>query len=84
MIVDGTDANAPSIYTFTVSGDVEPSTELSSAPSEGNKWDEMQDNIDGKTVSGTVGKGFDGYRYSGTLTNLQVDGEVKITNESTA
>jgi hypothetical protein len=84
MIVDGTDNDGASVYRFTVSGSVEASADLSSAPEDGNRWDELEDNIEGSTVRGVVGKGFDGYRYSGNLTSLEIDGEVDITNESTA
>ncbi|MFC7134044.1 MULTISPECIES: right-handed parallel beta-helix repeat-containing protein [Salinibaculum] len=82
LLIDGTDSDAASVYSFTVSGSVEASADLSSAPEDGNRWDELQDNIDGSTVTGVVGKGLDGYRYSGALVGLEVDGEVNITNEA--
>jgi hypothetical protein len=84
MVVDGTRSDGASLYSFTVSGSVEPSADLSTAPEDGDSWDELEDKVDGNTVSGIVGKGLDGYRYSGYLTALEIDGEVEITNESSS
>jgi hypothetical protein len=84
LIIDGTRDDGASLYSFTVSGSVEPSADLSTAPEDGDKWDELEDNVNESSVTGIVGKGIDGYRYSGNLTALDIDGEVEITNESSS
>jgi len=81
VIVDGTRVNSVAAYTFSVTGDVELDEAISS---EGNsRWDDMDDVVEDGTVTGVVAKGIDGFRYSGEITSINVDGVVDVSIEST-
>lgn len=76
LVVDGTGApNETCTYTVTVSGSVAKSDQLGS----------IQDNdtVSESTASGEVVGGKDGYRYSGDVTQIDVDGPVVFRLEDT-
>ena len=83
VIVDGTGSDELSRYTIVVSGDVEVDQSVSTAP-DATPWDQFDDHIDGNKIIGTVDKGIDGYRYSGEITDLEIDGDVSLTVENGA
>ena len=71
IVVDG--RNGESDYEFTVSGDLQKSQLLASV--------EEADVVDGKKASGLVGSDSDGYRFSGNLTQLSIDGNATVRFE---
>jgi len=81
LIIDGTVSDELAQYKIVVSGTIERSDSLSSVVDGGSPWDKIQDRVDGSTATGVVAKGLDGYRFSGTLESLQVNGNVDITLE---
>lgn len=82
IIIDGTTTETVSIYRVNVTGQIEFDQSSSSTVDGGTAWDEMEGEYDEGSVTGVVGKGIDGYRYSGTLTELNVEGTVDITIEN--
>ena len=71
LVVDGSsNADSTSTYAFDVSGDVVKSDDLGSV----NAFD----TVDGKRVKGRVIGGRDGYRFSGYLTRIEVDGSATL------
>ena len=75
LVVDGTRASGQTTYSFEVSEKVEKSTDLGDL--------EADDQISGKTVTGTVGNSLDGYRFSGDLESVDIDGPAQMTIEQT-
>jgi hypothetical protein len=78
IVVDGTDTNGLSKYTFSVSETVEREPELTSVKDGGLPWDTMEDDVSDGTVIGVVGQGQDGYRFSGELTSSQFDDDLTV------
>jgi hypothetical protein len=68
---DGTGSPGRSDYTFSVSGSVEPDGDVGAI--------EAADTIDGASVSGAVHRDVDAYRFSGTLTELDVVGTAAVS-----
>jgi len=60
-------------YKFSVTGDVEESSDLGAV--------ETADSIDGSSVSGSVTDDKDGFRFSGDLENLKVNGNSNVRFE---
>lgn len=83
VIVDGTGSDEFSEYVLVVSGEIAADSAVSSSP-DATPWDQLEDLVDGNKVIGTVGKGIDGYRYSGEITSLQIDGDVDLTIEDSS
>ena len=81
IIVDGTRVNSIASYAFQVTGDVEVDEAISSEGE--SRWDAMDDIVEDGSVTGVVGKGIDGFRYSGELISISVDGVVDVSIEST-
>lgn len=81
LIIDGTPDNKVCTYRVEVSGQIERSDGLSSVANGGTRWDELDDQVDDSTATGIVAKGMDGYRYSGTVTRLDIDGRADVTIE---
>jgi len=81
LLLDGTVSDDLAQYRVVVSGRIERSDSLSSAPDSGGPWDEIDDRVDGSTATGVVAKGLDGYRFSGDLVSFQVKGHVDLTVE---
>ena len=81
LLIDGTVSDELAQYRVVVSGRIEQSDSLSSVVDGGSPWDKIQDRVDGSTATGVVAKGLDGYRFSGELVSLQVNGNVDITLE---
>lgn len=79
LLVDGTETGSVTSYAFAVTGEVERDAGLSSVVGEGTAWDTLEDDVDGNRVVGTVGKGIDGYRYTGNVVELQFDGQATVT-----
>ncbi len=71
IVFDGHKTKGPSSYSFDVSGSVAKSDALGSI----NKMD----TVEGTRVTGKVFNGKDGYRFSGDLNRLQIDGKARIT-----
>ena len=69
LAVDGSDTGRTD-YTFTVSGDLEENADIGSLGT--------GDSIDGSTATGFVNGGVDGYRFSGDLTDITVEGNAAI------
>ena len=65
-------------YAFTVSGDVDRDGESSVVADDSTPWDRMNDVAKNGKVIGVVGNGTDGYRFSGNLTALTVDGDADV------
>ena len=82
LIVDGTPTDDVTKYFFEVTGQVERDDAISSVPEDSLWWDDMEDRIDEDSVTGIVGKGVDGYRYSGELVRFEFDGAARLTVES--
>jgi len=70
IVVDGSNDDDASTYAFDVSGDVVKSDDLGSV----NAFD----TVEGKRVTGRVIDGRDGYRFSGHLTRIAVDGDATL------
>jgi len=81
LLIDSTVSDELAQYRIVVSGRIEQSDSLSSVVDGGSPWDEIQDRVDGSTATGVVARGIDGYRYSGELVSVQLDGNVDITLE---
>lgn len=68
LIIDGSvSPETLSKYSFTVDGNVEKSDELGSV--------QANDSISGRTISGEVLGGRDGYRFTGDVTDFEVVGD---------
>jgi len=84
ITIDGTQApDEMSRYTFSVTGEAEQSEELTSLADERHPWDAMQSIVSDGDVTGIVGNGEDGYRYSGEITSLQIHGNADVNIERT-
>ncbi|WP_458205202.1 hypothetical protein [Haladaptatus sp. NG-SE-30] len=70
IVIDGTDADGTSTYSFDVSGSVAKDGDLGSVNS--------FDTISGTRVEGRVVDGKDAYRFSGDLERLEIDGTARI------
>lgn len=78
IVVDGSNHEDLSNYTFTVSGQVERSEELTHVEDSGNVWDDLPSDVSGQRAIGIVGRGQDGYRYSGEVTSLRITGNATV------
>lgn len=81
LVIDGSNSDASSTYSFEVSGEVRQSEELTSAPADASAWDTLASNVSNGKVLGIVRDGVDGYRYSGTVTSMQVCGDATVEFE---
>ncbi len=82
LIIDGTDTPTVASYSVDVTGDIERNASLSSTVDGGSRWDDIEDDIGDGSVTGVVGKGIDGFDYSGEITSVSVEGAVDITVEN--
>ena len=80
VIIDGSISDAIANYQIYVTGDIEPDESLSSVGS--SHWDETDEVVDEGSVVGLVRNGIDGFRYSGEITAINIDGAVDVTIES--
>ena len=80
IIIDGSMTDAIANYQVYVTGDIEPDESLSSVGS--SHWDQTDELVDEGSVVGLVRNGIDGFRYSGEIIAINVDGSVDITIES--
>jgi hypothetical protein len=71
-----------SYYSFTVTGDVERSEELSTVPADAPAADLKADEVFDGRVEGTVAEGVDAYRFSGTVTQFDISGFAVIDFEN--
>jgi len=78
VVFDGTVADGVATYTFRVSGSVSRDSSISTTP-EDSRIDNLEDRVDGDTVEGVLGKGIDGYRYTGQIIEIQFDGSAAVT-----
>jgi len=77
LLVDGTITDQVSTYSFSVTGEVQQSDELSEGQDR-SVIDEIPDNVSDGTVKGIVKKGIDGYRFSGDITTMEISGNAVI------
>jgi len=82
LVIDGTVSDSSSTYSFEVSGEVRQSEELTSTPADASAWDTLASNVSNGKVLGIVRDGVDGYRYSGTVTSMQVCGDATVEFET--
>ncbi|SNZ16953.1 hypothetical protein SAMN06269185_2826 [Natronoarchaeum philippinense] len=82
IVIDGSDTDSSSTYSFEVSGEIRQSEELTSTPSNASAWDSLASNVSNGKVLGIVRDGVDGYRYSGTVTSMQVCGDATVEFET--
>jgi hypothetical protein len=73
IVFDGTGDNGQASYSFTIDGEVVKSRSVGTIND--------SDVIDGQTVTGTVNGGVDAFRFSGDLTQFDVDGTVVVRFE---
>ncbi|MDZ5810217.1 right-handed parallel beta-helix repeat-containing protein [Halorubrum sp. AD140] len=78
VVFDGTEADTVTAYSFRVTGEVVRDDAISTDP-DGNMWDELDDTVDDDSVTGALGKGIDGYRYTGNLVDIDFDGAAAVT-----
>ena len=71
IVFDGTSSSGKSKYTFSVSGGVEDHPDAGPI--------EVNDTINGSSVTGTVHRDKDTYRFSGQLTALDVGGDATVS-----
>ncbi|RYJ19625.1 hypothetical protein ELS19_00605 [Halogeometricum borinquense] len=77
LVVDGTGSDAAGTYTVYVSGDIEAAPDLTVA-GESNSLDSVDDKVfDGK-IAGVVKTGKDGYRFSGDITKMEINGDAVV------
>jgi len=65
-------------YSFRVTGEVVRDEGIST-PADNNRWDELADFVEDDSVNGVLGKGIDGYRYTGNLVELDFDRTAAVT-----
>jgi hypothetical protein len=73
IIFDGQEADQETSYEFSVSGSVEPASDVGAV--------EASDTIDGSHVVGTIKEDTDAYRFDGELTGVRADGSVSVSIE---
>jgi hypothetical protein len=77
LVVDGTSSAAAGTYTVYVTGDVEPAPDLTVA-GDADSLDSLDDKVfDGK-VAGVVKTGKDGYRFSGNIVKMEINGDALV------
>lgn len=85
VVIDGSQAPEETIkYTVSVSGEIVQSDELTAVGDTQQPWDSLQSVVTDGRVIGIVGNGQDGYRYSGTLTGLEIQGNADVTLDETS
>lgn len=77
LVVDGTDADAPSAYSFRVDGTVEQSDHRGASIDD-------EDRVDGGAVRGVVANWLDAYWFEGDLTACRVRGDADVSIEYNA
>lgn len=80
LVVDGSATTDICYYRFRVSGEIERAPDLTDVEGD-TSWDALSDSVEGDTVVGLVGNGADGYRFTGDITDQQVDGDADIRVE---
>jgi hypothetical protein len=79
LLVDGTNDPAEiALYDISVSGDIERDEGNSSVVDGGLPWDSMTDFVEDGRVIGNVGNGTDGFRFTGTVQTIDIDGDAGI------
>jgi hypothetical protein len=81
VVIDGSKTEQSSTYSFSVDGDVVQSEELTTVPEDASAWDSVASNVSDGKVLGVVRDGVDGYRFSGSIANLQVCGNADVNIE---
>jgi hypothetical protein len=85
VVVDGQNADDVTTYTFTVSGTAERDVENSTGGSgDGLTWNVVEDVSKEGKVLGLVADGVDVFRFSGSVTDLTVDGDAAVYIERDA
>ncbi|MDS0295168.1 hypothetical protein [Halogeometricum luteum] len=82
IYVDGSATRNTSHYSFTVTGDVERSAELSVVPADAPAGDLKTDEVLDGRVEGTVTEGVDAYRFSGSITQFDITGFAVVDFEN--
>ena len=81
LLIDGTVSTELAQYKIVVTGRIERSDSHSSVDDEASPWDQISDRVEGSTATGVVAHAIDGYRYSGELVSIQLNGNVNVTLE---
>lgn len=81
IVIDGSDADEVTTYSFTVSGDVERAESTDSNPDDTAPSDRIEDLVTDGEVVGIVVLGVDTYNYSGTVESIDVRGDATVTFE---
>ncbi|AGB39128.1 hypothetical protein [Natronococcus occultus] len=71
LVIDGTEADGPSTYSFTIDGEVVKSEYRDASIDDG-------DVIEGATVRGSVADWIDAYWFEGEITAFQLDGDADV------
>lgn len=80
LAIDGTgEANSTARYRFTVTGSVSKDQERTTVGDDALPWDGLDDSASGSEVVGIVGNGVDAYRFTGTLTDIDIRGNARFT-----
>lgn len=79
IVIDGTGGDDVGKYTFSVSGDVAEHEELTTTETGCATGSSIPSNISDDRVIGVVGDARDAYRYSGTVTSVQVRGDATVS-----
>ncbi|MFC7115272.1 hypothetical protein ACFQH2_10390 [Natronoarchaeum sp. GCM10025703] len=77
IVVDGSNNDDVSNYTFKVTGEVEKNDTLTQVENS-TAWDELPSDISDQRVIGIVGNGKNMYRYSGNVTVLRISGNATV------
>jgi hypothetical protein len=77
LVIDGSTSNAAGTYEVFVTGDIEAAPDLTAA-GDSNSLDSLDDEVfDGK-VAGVVKTGKDGYRFSGDIVKMEINGDALV------
>ncbi len=80
IMVDGSkQEDGISRYTFSVTGEVQQSDNLTSLADDRHPWDTLQSVVSNGEVTGIIGNGKDGYQYSGEVTTLKINGNADVS-----
>ncbi|RLM54028.1 hypothetical protein DVK02_11415 [Halobellus sp. Atlit-31R] len=78
IILDGSNGGTVASYRFSVTGEVQRDSSISTAPAD-NRWDNLEDIVEGTQVDGVLGDGIDGYRFTGDIVEIEFDGAASVT-----
>ncbi|MDS0300426.1 hypothetical protein NDI76_16890 [Halogeometricum sp. S1BR25-6] len=77
LVIDGERTAAPGTYKVYVTGAIEAAPDLSVASGE-DSFDSLEDKVMDGAIVGVVGSGKDGYRFSGSVTRMEINGDAVV------